>query len=105
MRRTIPVFAALLLLAGCTAPQVQADVKPQPPTVTVLGGAANIYGAQATETTIGTPMPLSGLTDTVVVVLTAGKGTASCEIDSAGQRVAYQQTWAGMQAVCIWNRK
>jgi hypothetical protein len=84
-----------------TAPRAVA--RPTDATLTVVGATATVYGARATETVIGAPMPLSDIGDTVVVVIEGTAGIASCEILAGGVRVAHAATTVGQQAVCIWN--
>lgn len=112
-RRTAIWAAVVLLAVGGAAYVVGRQSLPRPAsaaaattaTLTITGATANIYGARATETIVGQPMPLTALTDTVVVVIEATDGIGSCEIDANGVRVAYASTSQGQQAVCVWNRR
>lgn len=101
-------------VANCsTAPEVPVRTPSTDPavttsasaTVTIIAADATIYGAVATETVVGDPMPLSQLTDTVVVVIKATGCTGACEIDAAGVPVAFAYTSLGQETICTWNRR
>ncbi len=109
-KETAALAAGVLVIVSATAwaighatPAPLTVARPTDATLTVVGATATVYGARATETVIGAPMPLSDIGDTVVVVIEGTAGIASCEILAGGVRVAHAATTVGQQAVCVWN--
>jgi hypothetical protein len=95
--------AAAVAVTGTGTSATAAHASPPATTLTVTAAAATVYGAQATEVVIGAPMPLSGITDLVVVAIAPTSDGGSCEIRAAGVRVAYASAPAGSAAACIWR--
>jgi len=101
----LAVITALGVAAQVTVTPPAARATPAVATVTIRHAVATIYGALATEVVIGDPMPLSEVSDLVVVAIATTADGGSCEIDVNGASVAYASAPAGAAVACVWDRR